>query len=1079
MSSQLNSKLETRNSQPPSELWSGLEELAGEPAFQDMLHREFPEDATAWADPVSRRAFLTIAGASAALAGAGCWSPRPASREKIYPYVRQPEQLTLGQPLFFATGFTQNGVTVGLLGKSREGRPIKLEGNPTHPGSLGGISSIAQASLLNLYDPDRSRQILKKGESISWDSTIAELRAAAERLKTEGKAIRILTETIGSPTFGAVIDEVVKTYPTAKWVQYEPVNCDNVREGSRLAFGDYVNTIYDFSKALRVVSLDSDFLISGPAAVRYARDFNRLRVTHLSEDGKVPATNELNRLYVVESMLTATGAVADHRLPMRSADVEAFARALARELGVAAGDAQPPTGSLKWVSAIAKDLQAFKGKSAVIVGEHQPPAVHAIAHAINAALGNIGTTVVNSDPFADPEWKGMSKPVLEQAKRPQADQYKELVSEMNAGTVGALFILGVNPIYTSPADLDFAAGLKKVPLKVHVGSHVDETAVLCDWHINEAHYLETWGDGRAYDGTACIFQPLIAPLFNGRAAIEVLSALLPELAEMNPREIVKNYWKKNWPANGGSVGSFDSGWQLALRDGVIPNTARAKIDKQPNAANIPAYKAPVAGAEINIRPDPTIFDGRYSNNSWLQELPKPITKLTWDNAIIVSPATAKAKGLETRMESTGGGEHGRTVSEVAELTVGGITVRGAVWVQPGHADDSITVHLGYGRDRGGKVGAKTGFNMYKIRGSSAAWNAIGAELKATGEEYILACTQAHFRMQGRRPVRQATRDEYEQNLAEHNRNHEVALFAKVPKVAAPEWESIDETLPGNEHGAHHGHHHHDEKSEAEKHEEHDPRMVPLTLYPETNRDEKVARWAMAIDLSKCIGCSSCISACIAENNIAMVGKKEVTRGREMHWIRVDRYYEGSPDDAANLATHFQPVPCQQCEKAPCEVVCPVAATTHSFDGLNDMVYNRCVGTRYCSNNCPYKVRRFNFLTFADWKTDTFKLMRNPEVTVRERGVMEKCTYCVQRIRGAEIEAERQGRRVRDGEILTACQQACPAEAIVFGDLSDASSRVKKWKQQPTNYGLLAELNTMPRTTYLAAVRNPNPELAKA
>ncbi len=549
-----------------------------------------------------------------------------------------------------------------------------------------------------------------------------------------------------------------------------------------------------------------------------------------------------------------------------------------------------------------------------------------------------------------------------------------------------------------------------------MGSHVDETAVHCDWHINEAHYLETWGDGRAYDGTACIFQPLIAPLYDGKAAIQVLSALLPETAELHPREIVKSYWRKNWPANGGSKGDFDASWQTALRDGVIPNTARQHVDKKPNTANIPAYKAPAAGTEVNFRPDPNIVDGRFANNSWLQEQPKPITKLTWDNAIIIGPAMAKAKGLETKNESTGGGEHGRMVAQMAELTVNGQKVRAAVWVQPGHTDDSITVYLGYGRERGGKVGAKTGFNFYPARTTATPWIASGGDLKGTGDEYILACTQGHFRMQGRRPARQATRDEYEQNLAEHKKDKSVPVFAKVPKVAAPEWEEIDEQVP-----------HHGDRADLkeEKQHESDPRMVPLSLYPETNKDEKVARWAMAIDLSKCVGCYSCVAACVAENNIPMVGKKEVTRGREMHWIRVDRYYEGEPDDAANLSTHFQPVPCQQCEKAPCEVVCPVAATIHSFDGLNDMVYNRCVGTRYCSNNCPYKVRRFNFLTFADWKTDTYKLMRNPEVTVRERGVMEKCTYCVQRIRAAEIEAERQGRRVLDGEILTACQQACP------------------------------------------------------
>jgi MoCo/4Fe-4S cofactor protein with predicted Tat translocation signal len=1094
-----------------TELWQGLEEWAQTPEFRDMLHREFPEDATAWADPVSRRAFLTIAGATAALAGVGC-SPRMASREKIYPYVRQPDEITPGIPLFFATGFTLNGVTTGVLAKSREGRPIKLEGNPTHPGSNGGIDSITQASLLNLYDPDRSRQITRRNSPSGWESLVLEVRTALNKIRDQGKAIRILCETVNSPTLGAVLAEFERMFPTAKVVQWEPASRDNVREGARLAFGEPVNVIYDFAKALRVVALDSDFLVSDRTSTRYARDFSQNRRTQLKEGDRVPGENELNRLYVVESMLTATGVVADHRLPMRSADVEGFARALAAAVGVSlpgpAATVSPETQ--KWVAAIAKDLGAFRGRSAVIVGDHQSPAVHAIAHAINGALGNVGETVLVTAPI---EIRSANTP----ADQTQAAAFKALVNEMNAGSVEALFILGGNPAYTAPADLKFADALGRVGLKVHLGSHLDETGVLCDWQVNEAHFLETWGDGKAYDGTVSICQPLIAPLFNGRSAIELLSAFLSEQAETSPREIVKFHWRRNWPANGGSTGGFDSGWQAALRDGVVPNTAAARMDKQPAPAGIPPYAAPAGGTEVNFRPDPLVHDGRFANNAWLQEVPKPVTKLTWDNAIIISPKMAATLGfgeertvrsedgkttVKTRgpkIESTGGGEHGRTLADIGELTVGGRTVKGPVWIQVGHAEDSITVHLGYGRDRGGRVAEQArGFNVYPLRGSEAPWVATGAQLKKTSDEaYILASTQAHWNMEGRRPVRRANRAEFEKNYEAHKANPDtVAPFAKVPPAAAPEWKSIDENVPGSRNewrgesaeeqlrGRHRGHDHdHDKSGEGNAEEKHahageDLRMIPLTMVPATNKDGR--RWAMSIDLTTCVGCTACVTACIAENNIPMVGKKEVTRGRAMHWIRVDRYYEGpDPNDAANLTTHFQPVPCQQCEKAPCEIVCPVAATMHSAEGLNDMVYNRCVGTRYCSNNCPYKVRRFNFLTFNDWKTDTYKLMRNPEVTVRERGVMEKCTYCVQRIRAAVIEAEKQGREVRDGEILTACQQACPAEAIVFGNLSDPKAKVVTHKLQPHTYGLLAELNTMPRTTYVATIRNPNPELVRA
>lgn len=1084
---------------PPTDQWVGLEELTDTPAFREMLHREFPEDATAWADPVSRRTFLTLAGASVALAGVGC-SPRPASREKIYPYVRQPEQLTLGLPLFFATGYTISGVTVGVLAKSREGRPVKLEGNPTHPTSLGALDPIGQATLLDLYDPDRSRQVMRvtdgRAEPSGWESAVAHIKAEIDKLRTTpNKGVRLLTDTVGSPTLRALIQTFLDATPNARWVQYEPANRDNAREGARLVFGDApVNTVYDFTKALRVLSLDADFLTCGPGSTRYSRDFSSLRKAHL-RDGRVPSEEEMNRLYVVESMLTATGSVADHRLPLRSADVEAFARAVAAGLGVAGvADVQLPPEARAWVAPLVADLKAHGGRSVVVAGDHQPPAVHALAHLMNTALGNVGTTVLHT---AAPD-----------APQPgtQTAALADLVKEMNAGTVGALIIIGTNPVYAAPVDLEFGKAMlavdannrPKVGLRVHMGTHLDETGLVCDWHLNQAHYLETWGDGRGHDGTASIHQPLIAPLFNGRSPLELIAALLPlvreqQPAELNPRELVRAYWSANWP---GGKGAFShTAWQKALQDGVVPSPAAAAKAVEPKKdAALPAYQPPAAGLELTFRPDPTVYDGRFANNGWLQELPKPVTKLTWDNALIMSPKTAKEKGINVNIESTGGGEHGRVVADIAEVTVGGRKLEAAVWVQPGHADNAITLHLGYGRERPGKVGHGTGFNALVVRTTAAPWIATGVSLNKTTGTFVLASTQAHFRMEGRRPVRTATLEEYRQNLKEHRDSKgKTALFAKVPKVAAPEWQSIDENVPGSkdewkgegarEHKEKHGHTH-DHGKEGEKKEEGtdhahgDPRLIPLTIVPPTNKEGR--RWAMAIDLTSCHGCSACLTACMAENNVPVVGKKEVTRGREMHWIRVDRYYEGDPHSGPeNIVTHFQPVPCQQCEKAPCEVVCPVAATMHSFDGLNDMVYNRCVGTRYCSNNCPYKVRRFNFLTYSDWKTDTYKLMRNPEVTVRERGVMEKCTYCVQRIRAAEIEAERHPngpRPIKDGEILTACQQACPAGAIVFGDLNDPAAEVNKWKAQPTNYGLLAELNTMPRTTYLAAVRNPNPAM---
>ncbi len=1040
------------------DLWLGLEDFADTPAFTEMLGREFPEDATAWGDPVSRRTFLTLSAASVALAGIGC-SPRPASKERIYPYVKQPDQLTPGVPLFFATGYTHQGVTTGVLAKSREGRPVKVEGNPSHPGSLGSSDVFMQASLLNLYDPDRSRSIIngKTGEEVAWETALSQLRAKLPR----SARVRVLTETVGSPTLADAIGKFTAQFADAQWVQYEPVNRDNVREGARLAFGDVVNAIYDFTKATRVVSLDSDFMGCGVGGVRYARDFNTLRVTAVAgtdKDGHAamvpPSAEKMNRLYAVESTLSPTGAVADHRLPLKSSEIESFARALAKAVGADAGAGGALSDyATKWLAPLAKDLLASKGKSVVVVGDHQPPAVHAIAHHINSVLGNVGETV------------RLTRPVEAKATN-QLAEFKKLVADMNAKAVDVLFILGVNPAYSSPADLNFPDALKQVPMSVHMGAHVDETAVQSDYHVNEAHYLETWGDGRAFDGTVSVSQPLIAPLFHGHSCLELVAGLTKDAPFTTGQELVRAFWQ-NQPKDGTAT-DFGAWWQHVLQDGVVPGSAFPTVTRAAAVTNVPAYKAPGSGLELNLRADPNLFDGRFANNGWLQELPRPITKLTWDNAAIVSPKTATALGFGVGIVRSGGGEHGKAEVGMGELTVNGRKLTVPVWIQPMHADDSVTLYLGSGRERAGQIG-NTGFNAYKIRDSSSD-TLTGADLKPTGEKYILACTQSHFSMEGRRPARAAYLEEYREN----------PNFAKVPAVAGPEWQAIDETLPGNEHKhADHGHDHAAPKSEGEakkpEHEEHDKRLVPLTMYPDTNKVGR--RWAMAIDLTQCNGCSVCLIACQAENNIPVVGKNQVTKGREMHWIRVDRYYEGpNPDDAANLVAHFQPVPCQQCEKAPCEVVCPVAATVHSTDGLNDMVYNRCVGTRYCSNNCPYKVRRFNFLTFADWKTDTLKLMRNPEVTVRERGVMEKCTYCVQRIRSAEIEAERQFRGIKDGEIKTACEQACPTGAITFGDLSIPNSLVNKKKAQANNYGLLAELNTLPRTTYLAAIRNPNPDM---
>lgn len=1074
-------------------LWSGLEDYMDSPEFTKALADEFPEDAAEWSDPITRRRFVTLMGASLALAGAAGCSPRPAPMRKIVPYTRQPEQITPGVPLLFASAYTLGGYAQGVVVISREGRPVKVEGNPDHPSSLGGCDVFAQASLLDLYDPDRSKAVTNKGTDAVYEDAVRAVRKVLEQNRaTRGARVRILSETITSPSLGAEITALLNDFPDARWAIHDACGQDNARAGTARAFGRPLNVSYDFTKADVVVSLDADFLSVGPGHVRYCRDFGtRRKVREHKEDGGT--ADQMNRLYALECMPTVTGAKADHRLPVKASDVEVFARVLAAELGVAG---VPATGTLPdaaraWVRPLAADLRRTKGRCVVVAGDHQPAAVHTLAHAINSQLGAVGQTVLLAPPAeVRPEGKVIDLPTL--------------VKEMAGKQVDALLILGGNPAYTAPADIDFAGAVKNVGFKLHFGSHQDETAVLCDWHVNEAHYLEAWGDARGHDGTAAIQQPLIAPLNGGHSALEFVNAIRYEPLR-NPgnapppaagRELVRATWRK-WFGDTKKSGEFETFWQESVRSGVIAGSTPARETTAALAGNWAQqtmYTPPIAGDfEINFRPDPNLFDGRFANNGWLQEVARPLTKLTWDNALFVSPKTAKDLGIDVFFRWTGG-ERGRAEVSVVELDYRGKKMKVPVWVLPGHADGAVTVHLGNGRERAGRVAHTPselnaegkpvrGFNAFALL-TGRTFIDGGLKVSRPVGTYYLACTQGNYKMTehdpltgeelNRKPARRATVDEYKAN----------PVFAKLSPSAVGESKLIDDNVPGSEpHGhSHNGHSHADDKKDHDDHGGHDKRLHPLTMY---NPNDTMypgllkgheRRWGMAIDTGACTGCNACVVACYSENNIPVVGKYEVTRGHVMDWIRVDRYYEGKPEDGANLQTHLMPVPCQQCEKAPCEIVCPVGATVHSADGLNDMVYNRCVGTRYCSNNCPYKVRRFNFLTFQDWFTESLKLGRNPDVSVRSRGVMEKCTYCVQRIRYAEIVAEREGRPIRDGEVVTACAAACPSNAIVFGDLNDAHAAVSRWKSEPLNYGLLAELNTMPRTTYLASVRNPNPDL---
>jgi MoCo/4Fe-4S cofactor protein with predicted Tat translocation signal len=1053
--------------------WRSIDEFVDAPEFEEFAKREYPLHSEDWDKSFSRRNFVKLMGATLAFAGLSGCVIQPA--EKIVPYVRPNEDMLPGKPRFYATAMSIGGYATGLLAKSYEGRPIKLEGSPEHPGSLGSTHVWAQATLLDMYDPDRSQEVTYRGTPKSWENFTGALRSAIEENRADGGAgIRFLTQTVTSPTLLDQFKRLATELPNFRWYQYEPINNDNAMSGARMAFGSPVHTVYKFDQAERILSLDAD-IFSGPNPRYMGEVINGRR---LSEERK-----EMNRLYVVETTMSLMGAKSDHRLAVKPSQMPEIAKAIAGAVGVG-GTTSTYTENGAWIAAMVKDLLEHRGRSVVVAGDGQPPVVHAIAHAINGALGNVGTTVSYTDPLAISD-------------RPQIDQLRELVTDIDAGKVKMLVILGGNPAYNTPADLRLnGERLNKIALRVHQGLHFDETAEYCHWHVPGKHFLESWSDARGYDGTVSLIQPLIEPLYDGHNEHELVQLFFRENFDQRDRDIVKAFWQTQSintsrtsppplvaatsergashatgsqenqqagaaqnrpaaqttrPANNAAAPtasttaaiSFEDNWRKIVHDGVVPNSASPTRTLTANAAFLSqpsGSPAASGGLEISIMYDPSIYDGRFANNGWLQELPNPLTKITWENVALISPKTAAKLNLNrgNDPEEISGGERGvafvntrgsNMAADIVTLTYQGANVSKGVpvWISPGQPDDVVTIYLGYGRTRAGRIGTGIGYNAYDVMRSDAMNFGFG-EVKATGEKANIATTQIHFNMEGRDILRVFDVDVFEAN----------------PEMG------------------------------------HQPDEYPKTMYQDAAKQyqEQYAhnyKWGMTIDLNACVGCNACVVACQAENNIPVVGKEQVERNREMQWLRIDSYYGG--DDISNPnGPHFQPVLCMQCEQAPCEVVCPVTATVHSAEGLNDMVYNRCVGTRYCSNNCPYKVRRFNFLLYQDWDTPQYKLMRNPDVTIRSRGVMEKCTYCTQRISNARIEAEKDGRLIEDGEIVTACQAACPTNAFVFGNLNDPNSAVSKMKKDHRDYKLLNELNTQPRTTYLAGLKNQNKEM---
>jgi molybdopterin-containing oxidoreductase family iron-sulfur binding subunit len=1025
---EVRSKLEGKSGK---RFWKNLDELADTPAFQELMQEEFPRQASAgeWVDAVSRRGFLKVMGASFAMAGlAGC-TKQP--DEPIFPYVKQPEDLVLGKPMYFATSHPFPTGAVPVLVKSDAFRPIKLEGNPEHPMSKGKSDAFTQGSLLDLYDPDRSQHPRFRGEQSDFAKFQQDFAGAVAATKT-GEGVYFLSETITSPTLAAQWKQVSAKYPQATLVQYEPVNGDAGRAASKAAFGDYYDTQYKLEDADVILSLDADFLggIAFPGFLPLAAAYAE---RHRFEAGKT-----MNRMYVVETMATVTGFKADHRLALKPSDIDAFANAL-----VSGGTLSDPAQQ-KFLTAVLADLKKSSGKCAVVVGPQSSAAAQAAAISLNSSLGAVGKTVMYTETIAA-------------IPSDQTADLKSLVAAMNAGKVQWLVMLGVNPLYNAPVDLEFEAAFNKVPNSVHLGSHLDETGFYSTWHLPKAHYLESWTDTRAYDGTISIVQPMIEPLYGGKSAHDVLQTLLDP--SMGAYDVVvanaKTYIK----------GDFADGWKKALHDGWVEGTAFEP--KTLSAKAVPVAATPSSDVEISFKTDPSLYDGRYGNNGWLQELPKQVTNMSWDNAALMDLSLMEKLGIQE--------------NDAIELTLNGRKVITPVLMVPGHAAGAVTVHLGLGRRaEAGRVGAGVGFNAYALRTADAPLAAGGLTVANGKGYYDLCVTKVHnIEHRGKFAQQDLEKPEFDTqgtfSLAGHEAmERSIIRYATVAEATANPKYASEGTPAGGSDGTLINKVGYNPQGEAPEHG--DSFYPDAWRYDHQDESSKKAqnKWGMSIDLNSCIGCNACIVGCYAENNIAVVGREQVKIGRNMQWLRIDTYFEG---DLHAPKAHFQPMTCQHCESAGCEQVCPVGATVHTPEGINTMVYNRCVGTRYCSNNCPYKVRRFNFLLYSDYDTESLKLQRNPDVSVRSRGVMEKCSYCIQRIEAVKIEADKNNRAIADGEILTACQQACPTDAILFGNLNDPSSRVAKAKAEERDYQVLADLNYRPRTSYTAGVINPNPELA--
>lgn len=1028
--------------------WRSLDEMAATPEFREFVEREFPAGAGELSDPVTRRNFVKIMASSFALAGMGLTGCRRPV-EHIVPFTRMPEDYTHGVARFYATAMPTRGGAIPLVVRSHEGRPIKVEGNPDHPDSNGGTNTWAQASILNLYDVDRAKRFMRGGNTISRDQALNALSQVGQRFATNGgTGLAFLSEPGISPSKERLQNLIAQKFPQARWFSHDPVDADVHERAATQVTGQPTRPNFRFEEAAVILSLDCDFIGSEENNHRNIMGFAKGRRMEKNSD-------PLNRLYVIEPLMTLTGMNSDHRLRVAGSAVAAKAAQLAGAVlrGTASND--------KWIDECAADLLAHKGKVLVVAGHRQPLAVHALAYAMNEALGAVGETVIFHD-----------------APQRREGTLGELAQALNAKQIDTLVITGGNPVYTAPVDLNWAATQRQAREIIRLGYYEDETFKVTDLHLPAAHYLESWGDARTSDGTYVPVQPLIAPLYDGLSELEVL-ALIAGLERPGGHDVARETFRTLAP------NAAENDWKQFLHDGFLRGTAAQPAHRTINqevvnqALQIATAPAPSRDSlEVVFHRDYRVDDGRLNNNGWMQEMPDPVTKITWENVILVSEKTAADLGFPKSDFVYGANpytqkDHPRG-TPVASLTVNGKSITGPLWLQPGMADHVVAVALGYGRSATGRIGTGSGYNAYAVRTAAAPHFASGGKLARTANTQPISCTQHHWAMEGRPLVREANLEQYQKHP-----KFARALDLQEPPVVAS--------------------------------------IYPNPLEREENNPRIPHQWGMTIDLNTCVSCQACVIACQSENNIPIVGKEQVYRQREMHWLRLDRYYTGTFTDPQVV---YQPMLCQHCEAAPCENVCPVNATVHDEEGLNLMVYNRCVGTRYCSNNCPYKVRRFNFFDYHkrsfkdtdgpfyttpffktndgehDLKTffknpdrhwrdpeewELLKLVKNPDVTVRMRGVMEKCTFCLQRIEGAKIAQKVKAGasdnvKVPEGAIKTACQQACPAGAIVFGNIKDPESHVSKLKALDRNYQVLDYLYTRPRITYLAKVRNPNPKM---